>query len=132
MNNQLRRSRAASAGFTLVELLVVVIIIGIIASIATLGYSGARKTSMVNACKIDWATANSALSAYRSDYPADTIANTSLYTSTGTLIANSYMTALINNSTSYTIILNADNSISVKKSNGTTLTPADSSACTHI
>lgn len=133
MKNQLRSFRERNAGFTLIELLVVIIIIGILASIASLGYSGVRRTSMVNACKIDWATANSALLAYRSDYLTEVIANSSLYATTGTLIANGYMSALINNSSSYTIYLNpADSSISIKKPNGTVLSPSDSSACSEI
>ena len=130
VKNQLRSFRERNAGFTLIELLVVIIIIGILAGIVSLGFSGARRTAMVNTCKIDWANANSALSAYRNDYPTDTITNLSLYATTGTLITNGYMQALINRLTSYSIILNSNDSISVRKPGSPTdLTPADSSAC---
>jgi prepilin-type N-terminal cleavage/methylation domain-containing protein len=56
-------------GFTLIEVLIVLIIIGIISSIAVFGLRGAQRTSRVASCKIDVSSVYSAALAYRLDNP---------------------------------------------------------------
>jgi prepilin-type N-terminal cleavage/methylation domain-containing protein len=51
-------------GFTLVELLVVIVILGVLAAVVVFAVGGITNTSKQNACKIEVRTVNSALQAY--------------------------------------------------------------------
>lgn len=97
-------------GFTLVEMLIVITIIGILATVVTIGFNGINRSSRVNSCKVDFASAYSAALAYRNDNPAGTLASADLYSRTaeGTLFALGYMTPLINNQNYYSIKLAFD------------------------
>lgn len=64
-------TRKNSNGFSLVELLVVIIILGILAGIAVLGFSGAKNLSQKRACEVDFASVSSAIESYKSDFPND-------------------------------------------------------------
>lgn len=81
-------------GFTLVELLIVMIVISILAGIAVLSFSGATRTSAVSACATDIRAVNAAITAYSSDYPSDLITSSNLYGNTGTLVTNGYLSPL--------------------------------------
>lgn len=55
-------------GFTLVELLVVILILGIVSGMTVLAVGGARRTSTVQACTTDWQSFDSAIKAYGTDH----------------------------------------------------------------
>lgn len=69
------RARRDDGGFTLVEVLVVAIILGILAGIAVLAFSGASRYSTRRACETDVKTVVGAISAYRNDWPTTTDIN---------------------------------------------------------
>jgi len=67
------RRRSAEHGFTLVELMVVIVIIGLLSTIVAINVFGALRTGNVAKAKADIATLESALEQYRLDnltYPA--------------------------------------------------------------
>jgi len=139
----MRHRYRQDSGFTLMELLVVVVIIGIIASIATLSFSGINRTSRVNSCKVDWNTVNSAALAWRNDNPSATLGSTELYSKlvNNTLYTLGYMTPLIDSKAYYKIALSFDTTtglpiIQIKNSTDSIMTAPDSnnpsSACTKI
>ena len=59
-------------GFTLVELLVVVLMLGVLSSMAMLGVQGAQRSSTIQACVTDWQSINSAMQAYGLDHRSPT------------------------------------------------------------
>ena len=64
MFQRIRNSRAAEAGFTLVEMVVVVAVIGIIASVAVLAIGGTTDSSKQAACEAEVGTVQTASDAY--------------------------------------------------------------------
>lgn len=56
-------------GFTLIEMLIAIVILSVLLGIATLGFSGARRASYVNSCKVEFAAVESAINSYRNDNP---------------------------------------------------------------
>lgn len=60
-------------GFTLIEVLIVMIVIGIISSIAVLGLKAAQRTSIVASCKVDVSSVYSAALAYLLDNPVPNV-----------------------------------------------------------
>lgn len=95
-------------GFTLFELLIVSIILGILFAIVMFSVTGANRTSLVNACTVDLRSVNASVVAYSSDYPnssTDLTNNSGLYPGTSsTLISNGYLAAL-DASTGYRLTL---------------------------
>jgi prepilin-type N-terminal cleavage/methylation domain-containing protein len=56
-------------GFTLIEMLIVVLILGIVGTIAVVGVSGAFKSSKQTACQTDVQSIDNSMSAYYNDNP---------------------------------------------------------------
>jgi prepilin-type N-terminal cleavage/methylation domain-containing protein len=69
-----RPPRRVDRGFTLVELLVVIVVLGILSGIAVFGVARFRSDAQAAACKADTATVSTAADAYTAstgNYPAD-------------------------------------------------------------
>jgi prepilin-type N-terminal cleavage/methylation domain-containing protein len=56
-------------GFTLLEMLVVILIIGILAGIAIIGLKGATRTARVQSCKVEVSSVYTAALAFKNDNP---------------------------------------------------------------
>ena len=73
-NIQQRTRATGDEGFTLVELLIVIVVLGILAGIAVFGVARFRTDAQNAACKADVATVSVAADAYDAstgNYPAD-------------------------------------------------------------
>jgi len=64
---KLRRQRRARAGFSLVELMVVIVILGLLATVVVLNVLPARDRAMVEKAGVDVAMLESAIDTYRLD-----------------------------------------------------------------
>ncbi len=74
MRQRIQKTRADDQGFTLVELLIVIVILGVLAGIAVFGVATFRSDSQTAACKADVATVSAAADAYDAAtgaYPTD-------------------------------------------------------------
>jgi prepilin-type N-terminal cleavage/methylation domain-containing protein len=103
-----------ASGFTLIEVMVVVVILGLLSSIAVISVTGAQKTARVGACKTEFAAAAAALSAYKND------TNTSSATTISDLINKGYLVPPINMPQGYTISVN-DSEIAVTVTGGSAI-----------
>ncbi len=77
-------------GFTLVELLVVIVILGVLAAVVVFAVGGITNTSKASACQIEVRTVNTATQAYyaqKNAYPPATAAPAGAGTTGATLIA---------------------------------------------
>src|SRR5262245_51052060 len=69
----MQKRRAGEAGFTLVELLIVIVILGILAAVVVFAVGGITDKGETSACKADRKTLEVAVEAYRaqwSEYPS--------------------------------------------------------------
>ncbi len=64
LQESMRKRHSGEAGFTLVELLVVIVILGVLAGIVVFAVGGITNNSTKSACKSDVATAQTAEDAY--------------------------------------------------------------------
>lgn len=65
--------RSTESGFTLIELMVVVLILGVIVAISIPTYVGAQVKSRDAACKHNLRTVDGAIAAYRAANPDDSV-----------------------------------------------------------
>jgi len=74
MRNRIQKARQAEGGFTLVELLIVIVILGILAAVVVFSVGGVKDKGVKSACEASRsAVATAAEAAYAQDatYPAD-------------------------------------------------------------
>lgn len=74
INRLMEKKRNGEEGFTLIEMLIVVIILGILAAVVVFGVSTFREDSVDSACKTDAKSVETAAQAYRTKtgaYPAE-------------------------------------------------------------
>ena len=84
MMKQLRKKRQEDAGFTLVELLIVIVIIGILAAVVVLAVGGITKSGSDSACTASKDAAEAASVAYYAGVGLQTNYPTSFAQMTGT------------------------------------------------
>ena len=74
MNRYVQRMRESEAGFTLIELMIVIVILGVLAGIVLFAVGGVQDKGQVAACKSDVKTISVAVEAYyakHGSYPPD-------------------------------------------------------------
>jgi prepilin-type N-terminal cleavage/methylation domain-containing protein len=69
MNERVRRAREDQGGFTLIELMIVIIILGVLAGIVIFSVRGITDRGNVAACKADLSAITTAVEAYRTQNP---------------------------------------------------------------
>ena len=103
------RVKAIDEGFTLIEMLLVITVLGILMGIAVIGFSGVTRASTIKACRVDYLSVESALNSFRNDFPGpgtDPLIKLDLYSSeSGTLVDLGYMSKLNDNRAKYTITI---------------------------
>jgi len=65
MNRHLQRAKAEESGFTLIELMIVIVILGVLAGIVIFAVGGITDNGYVAACKSDVKTVDVAVEAYK-------------------------------------------------------------------
>lgn len=108
-------STSSDSGFTLLEILIAILILGIVSTIAVIGVSGTLSKSKDTACTTDVRSINNAMQAYYNDNPtsnpsADSGSSEYLYTgntfSSTDLVGSKYFSPLESGSNpSYTVHL---------------------------
>jgi prepilin-type N-terminal cleavage/methylation domain-containing protein len=111
MINNLKKKNFEN-GFTLIEMLVVITILGILMGIAVLGFSGANRASIIKSCKVDYLSVQSALNSLKNDYPDGVtigpippLLNPNLYSKDPGTLANLGYMSLLGNKDKYLITI---------------------------
>ena len=86
------RNKRGSGGFTLVELLITIVIIGILAAVVVLAIGGLTNTGKSSACKATQDAAQAAATAYYSDHNATWPTNFNPQLWSGVGVATNYLT----------------------------------------
>jgi prepilin-type N-terminal cleavage/methylation domain-containing protein len=94
LQNSMRKHQQGEAGFTLVELLVVIVILGVLAGIVVFAVGGISNKSVKAACNSDVASVQTAEEA--------NFAQSNVYVAPATLVTNKLLRS-VPSSTSYTI-----------------------------
>ncbi|MDX6365918.1 MAG: type pilus assembly protein PilA [Nocardioidaceae bacterium] len=96
MPQRLRNTRRLDSGFTLVELLVAIVTLGVLAAVVVFAVNGAQNRAKVSACKADVATVTTAGESYfaqRGTYAPDI----------ATLVSNGYLHGALSTTSGYTV-----------------------------
>lgn len=81
-------------GFTLVELLIVVAILGVLATVTVLSLRGVTGSTRTNACSVDRKNMNTAVDAYFASTGLSTIAGTDSAAREATLVTANFLKAV--------------------------------------
>lgn len=76
MNRMVQRARTEESGFTLIELMIVIVILGVLAGIVIFAVGGITDNGNVAACKSDVKTVSVAVEAFKAkngSYPSDLV-----------------------------------------------------------
>jgi general secretion pathway protein G len=96
MPQRLRNVRRVDSGFTLTELLIVIVILGILAGVVVFAVNGIRARAKVSACKADVATVTTAGESY--------FAQTGSYApDIATLLSAGFLHSALSTSNEYTV-----------------------------
>lgn len=104
INRLMEKKRNGEAGFTLIEMLIVVIILGILAAVVVFGVSTFRKDSATQACTTDVKTVGTAAEAYKAKtgaYPAGATDADRI----GVLVTGQYLKSAPSTTNGYTVTL---------------------------
>lgn len=69
MNETIETHEEKDGGFTLVELLIVIVILGILAAVTVFAVGGITSTARENSCSTEFATVQTAVEAFKADSP---------------------------------------------------------------
>lgn len=123
-------------GLTLTELLIVILIIGVLAGIAVLSFSGSRSSAIQDSCKNSYGAIALALSNYKSDTPSATQASLNAVIRNPGDIPDTYLTKslLATNSFSFLIAWGPSlrETITVLNSRNETMTGTAQQACESL
>jgi general secretion pathway protein G len=108
---RLNRKQSGLAGFTLIEMLIVIVVLGVLAAVVVIALGGVTGQSATAACNPDARTVSSAVSAYEASPPSGVAVGTA--PSDMNALVPDYLKALPANSNLYAISLSADDAVEV-------------------
>jgi prepilin-type N-terminal cleavage/methylation domain-containing protein len=108
---QINRRHRGLQGFTLIEMLIVIVVLGVLAAIVVFALGGVTGQSATAACTSDARTVSTAVSAYEASPPSGVAVGTAP-SSLSTLVPG-YLKSLPANSNLYAISLSADDAVQV-------------------
>ena len=107
---QLDRRRRGLDGFTLIEMLIVIVVLGVLAAVVVSALGGVTGQSATAACNSDAKTVSIAVSAYEASPPSGVAAGT---VPDMNALVPGYLKSLPANSNLYTISLSGDDAVEV-------------------
>src|SRR5579863_4662447 len=102
---QLKHRRDAGDGFTLIEILVVIVVLGILAAVVLFALGGVTGKSAQSACETDGATVSTAMAAFNNQNPGVTITTNGLISGTTANGNNPYIQSWPSNTPHYAFSL---------------------------
>ena len=110
-----------NAGFTLVELLVVIVVLGILASVVVFSLAGVTGQSVVSACQADVKSVQVAISAFQSYNPSlkGSVTSTDI---TGQSNSGPFLQSWPSNGTHYTVSVTAAGTVQLATNGQTAVT----------